>query len=233
MKTVGLLGGMSWESTVGYYQSINQGVREKLGGLNSAKIVVYSVNFDSVARLQRKGDWLSTAKMLTDAAKRIEAAGADFLLICTNTMHKVYDDISSNIGIPVLHIADAAARALRKNGITKVGLLGTSFTMEEDFYKKRLQAKHGIEVLIPNDPDRAIIHDVIYSELCRGITKESSKEEYLRIVNNLSREGVEGVILGCTEIGMLISQIDTDIPLFDTAEIHAQMAVEQSLPHIA
>ncbi|MCG8669339.1 MAG: aspartate/glutamate racemase family protein [Pseudomonadales bacterium] len=229
MKTVGLLGGMSWESTVGYYQLINQRVKEKLGGLNSAQIVLYSVNFDPIEKLQHQGDWVSTAEILSDAAKKIESAGADFLLICTNTMHKVYDEISSSIGIPILHIADATAESLKAKGIKKVGLLGTKFTMEEEFYKNRLDTLHGIAVIVPNELDREIIHKVIYNELCLGEVKADSKREYLRVVSSLSEEGADAVILGCTEIGLLISQNDTQVPLVDTTKIHAELAVEKMI----
>lgn len=229
MKTVGLLGGMSWESTVGYYQAINQGVKDRLGGLNSAQIVLYSVNFDPIEKLQHEGDWEGASRILSDASKSIEAAGADFLLICTNTMHKLYDDLSASISIPILHIADATAEILKESGITKVGLLGTKFTMEQDFYKDRLQSKHGIEVLVPNDSDRDVVHSVIYNELCLGQIEQSSKSEYLKIIDTLSEKGAQAVILGCTEIGMLVSQADTDVNLVDTTKIHAEQAVQELL----
>jgi len=229
MKTVGLLGGMSWESTVGYYQAVNQGVKEKLGGLSSAQIVLYSVNFDPIEKLQHQGDWDGTLQILADASKRIEAAGADFLLICTNTMHKLYDDLSASISIPILHIADATAESLKAKGIGKVGLLGTKFTMEQEFYKDRLQSMHGIEVSVPNEPDRDIVHSVIYNELCLGEINQDSKAEYLRIINALYLEGAEAVILGCTEIGMLVKQVDTHVPLVDTTKIHAERAVDELL----
>src|SRR5437868_867942 len=206
MKTVGLLGGMSWESTTGYYKAINEGVKHKLGGLHSAQIVMFSVDFDPIEKLQRKGDWDGAAQILSAAAKRIELAGADFLLICTNTMHKVAPQIEQSIAIPVLHIADTTAEVLVQNGVKKVGLLGTAFTMEEDFYKGRLQAKYGIDVVVPTQSDRKIIHTVIYNELCLGKVEPASKAEYLRIINELSQRGVEAVILGCTEIGMLVKQ---------------------------
>ena len=227
MKRAGLLGGMSWESTVGYYQAINQGVRETLGGLNSAQIILYSVNFNPIEKLQHQGDWAGTADILLDAAKRIEVAGADFLLICTNTMHRVYDEISSGIKIPVLHIADATGEELKRMNVSRVGLLGTRFTMEEDFYKKRLKDNFGIEVKVPNSKDRDLVHDVIYQELCLGVARQASKREYLRIIDDLAASGSQAVILGCTEIGLLISQDDTDTPLVDTTSIHARKAVEE------
>jgi len=229
LKTIGLLGGMSWESTVSYYTKINQGVKLKLGGLHSAKIVLYSVDFDSIEKLQHVGDWIATANILTKAAKNIESAGADFLIICTNTMHKVADEIKQNINIPLLHIADATAQALIKNKIKKVGLLGTSFTMEQEFYKGRLMINFNIEVVTPNVKDRKIIHNIIYNELCLGKIEKKSKFALLRIVDTLSTMGAEAVILGCTEIGLLIEQSDTQIPLYDTTDIHANSAVEYAI----
>ena len=229
MKTIGLLGGMSWESTVGYYRAINEGVKNSLGGLHSAKIVLYSVDFDSIEKLQREGDWEGTAKILSEAALNIQAAGAEFLLICTNTMHKVAKQIESAIDIPLLHIADATAEVLIRNGLKKVGLLGTSFTMEHEFYKGRLIQKFGLDVLVPSEEDRKIVHKIIYQELCLGKIVGESRSEYLRIINNLANEGAEAVILGCTEIGMLVNQSDTSVRLFDTTVIHAQKAVEQAI----
>ncbi|MBW1892661.1 MAG: aspartate/glutamate racemase family protein [Deltaproteobacteria bacterium] len=229
MKTIGLLGGMSWESTVGYYRAINEGVKKSLGGLHSAKIILHSVDFDPIEKLQQKGDWEGTTKILSEAALSIQAAGADFLLICTNTMHKVAPEIEKAIEIPLLHIADATAEHLTNNSISKVGLLGTAFTMEHDFYKGRLIEKYGLEVLVPNDRDRNIIHNVIYQELCLGQRIESSKAEYLRIIEHLSDQGAEAVILGCTEIGMLVSQADTKVELCDTTTIHAEKAVDYAI----
>lgn len=229
MKTIGLLGGMSWESTLEYYRMINDGVKRKLGKLHSAQIAMYSVDFEPIEQLQHAGDWEATATILSDAAKKIEAAGADFLLICTNTMHKVAPEIEASINIPLLHIADATGEALVKNGIKTVGLLGTAFTMEEDFYKERLSQKFDLEVLIPEKHDRELVHKVIYNELCLGETKEASKKEYLRIIQSLAENGAEGVILGCTEIGMLVKQTDTEIALFDTTVIHAKKAVELAI----
>jgi len=226
MKTIGLLGGMSWESTLGYYRKINEGVKNTLGGLHSAKIVMYSVDFGPIEKLQHAGDWEGTAKILSDAAKNIQAAGADFLLICTNTMHKVAPEIEAAIEIPLLHIADATAEILVKEDIKSVGLLGTAFTMEQDFYKGRLTNNYGIKVLVPNEEDREIIHKVIYQELCLGKIESNSKAEYLRIINALAAQGAEAVILGCTEIGMLVNQTDTNVRLLDTTVIHAEKAVE-------
>lgn len=229
MKIIGLLGGMSWESTVGYYRAINEGVKAKLGGFHSAKIALYSVDFEPIEKLQHAGDWDGTAAILSKAAIGVEAAGADFLLICTNTMHEVAPEIEKNISIPILHIADATAEVIKKNKLKTVGLLGTAFTMERTFYKDRLIEKHGINVLIPNDEDRKIVHDVIYNELCLGKIEASSKQEYIRIINELSASGAQAVILGCTEIGMLVKQADTDVLLLDTTAIHAQKAVEQAM----
>ena len=229
MKTIGLLGGMSWESTIGYYRVINEGVKNKLGGLHSAKVVLYSVDFDPIEKLQHKGDWEGTARILSKAAQRIESAGADFLLICTNTMHKVAPQIEESISIPLIHIADATAEVLLHEGIRSVGLIGTAFTMEQDFYKWRLSEKHGINVLVPNKKNRQIIHTIIYQELCLGKIEPNSKTEYLRIIDSLSHKGAEAVILGCTEIGMLVNQRDTKVRLFDTTAIHAEKAVEFAL----
>ena len=227
MKTVGLLGGMSWESTVGYYRAINEGVKHKLGGLHSAQIAMVSVDFGPIEKLQHQGDWEGTALILAEAAKSIEAAGADFLLICTNTMHKVAPQIEQAISIPILHIADATAERLIGDGIKTVGLLGTAFTMEQDFYKGRLEDKYGLKVITPNTDDRKIVHNVIYNELCLGKIELTSKHEYLRIMSELSLNGAEAIILGCTEISMLVKQSDTNVPLYDTTEIHAKKAVEE------
>ena len=229
MKTIGLLGGMSWESSVGYYRAINEGIKESLGGLHSAKIAMYSVDFDPIEKLQHDGDWEGTAKILSEAAKKVQSSGADFLLICTNTMHKVAPQIEESIDIPLLHIADATAEVLIKKGIKTVGLLGTAFTMEQDFYKGRLTENFGLSVLVPNEPDRKIIHDVIYKELCLGKSVPTSKAEYLRIIQALANQGAEAVILGCTEIGMLVDQTDTSVELVDTTYIHAHKAVEWAL----
>lgn len=226
MKTIGLLGGMSWESTLGYYRAINKGIQETLGGLHSAKIVMYSVDFEPIEKLQHAGDWEGTAKILSEAAQSIQAAGADFLLICTNTMHKVAPEIEAAIQIPLLHIADATAEILVNEGIKSVGLLGTAFTMEQAFYKGRLINNYGLKVLVPNEDDRQIVHKIIYQELCLGKIESGSKAEYLRIIDALAAQGAEAVILGCTEIGMLVNQADTSVRLLDTTAIHAEKAVE-------
>jgi aspartate racemase len=229
MKTIGLLGGMSWESTSHYYRLINQGINSRLGGLHSAQIVMLSIDFQPLERLMQSGEWLECGKFLTDSAKRIEAAGADFLLICTNTMHKVAQEVAGGIGIPLLHIGDAAAERIKEEKMGTVGLLGTRFTMEEEFYAGRLQQKHGLKVLTPDAGDRKIVHDVIFDELCRGEVHDSSREHYLRIINSMRDQGAEAVIAGCTEIGMLVEQRHTNMPLFDTTEIHAAQAVRFAL----
>ena len=229
MKTIGLLGGMSWESTVGYYRAINDGVKNTLGGLHSAKIAMYSVDFEPIEKLQHAGNWKETAIILSKAAKSVESAGADFLLICTNTMHKVAPEIEKSIKIPLLHIADATAEVLVHEGIKTVGLLGTAFTMEQDFYKGRLSENYGLNVLVPNKEDRQIVHKIIYQELCLGNIQANSKTEYLRIIDMLADQGAQAVILGCTEIGMLVNQNDTRIKLFDTTAIHAAKAVEYAI----
>jgi amino-acid racemase len=229
MKTIGLLGGMSWESTLGYYRAINEGVKKALGGLHSAKIALLSVDFDPIEKLQHKGDWEGASAILSDTALKIQAAGADFLLICTNTMHKVAQQVESAIDIPILHIADATADVLISNNIKRVGLLGTSFTMEHDFYKGRLSQKFGLDVLVPKKEDREIVHNVIFHELCLGKMVDKSKSEYIRIINSLADQGAEAVILGCTEIGMLVNQKDTNVKLIDTTVIHAEKAVEYAI----
>ncbi|MDE1516046.1 MULTISPECIES: aspartate/glutamate racemase family protein [Vibrio] len=229
MKTIGMLGGMSWESTASYYKAINESVRHKLGGLHSAKICMYSVDFNEIERLQHQGKWAETAKILSKAASRIESGGADFLLICTNTMHKVAPEIESSISIPILHIADATAKKLVSDGIKKVGLLGTRFTMEQDFYKQRIIDRFGVEVIVPNADEQTVIHDIIYNELCLGIIKQNSRNQYLKIINGLYHQGAEAIILGCTEIALLVQQEHTDIPLYDTTAIHAEEAVLLSL----
>lgn len=229
MKTIGLIGGMSWESTLSYYKAINQGIKKQLGGLHSAKLVLFSVDFDEIEKLQHQGKWQETADILSNAAVSIEKAGADFFLICTNTMHKVAEQVQSSVSIPLLHIADATALELLTQNISKVGLLGTAFTMEQDFYKSRLTDKFGIDVLVPNTEQRAQVHQIIYQELCQGKIKPESKAIYLDIVDELYKQGCEGVILGCTEIALLIQQQDTNVPLYDTTQIHAERAIEVSL----
>lgn len=229
MKTIGLLGGMSWESTQHYYQLINENIRARCGDLHSAKIVMISVDFAEIAALQQQGAWEKAGFLLAEAACRIEGAGADSLLICTNTMHKVAEPIQAAIQIPVLHIADATALELLKAGVKTVGLLGTAFTMEQDFYKGRLSQQFGLNVVVPDADDRQLVHTIIYQELCLGKIQPASKQTYLEIVERLVQQGAEAVILGCTEIGLLLQQSDTDIPLFDTMVIHAQAAVEWAL----
>lgn len=229
MKTIGLLGGMSWESTIGYYRAINEGVKEVLGGFHSAKIMLYSVDFDPIEKMLSQGDWDGTARILTVAAQKLQVAGADFLVICTNTMHRVAPQIEAAIEIPLLHIADATAQRLIDDGIRKVGLLGTAYTMEQEFYMGRLQRRHGLEVVIPDAEDRELVHDVIFNELCMGKIETRSRERFLDIIHRLVQEGAEAVILGCTEIGMLVRQKDTDSKLYDTTVIHAEKAVESAM----
>lgn len=227
MKTIGLIGGMSWESTVTYYQIINETVRDELGGLHSAKILLYSVDFAEIEECQAKGEWERSGEILADAAMRLESAGADFIVICTNTMHKVVSQIQAKIRIPIVHIADATAEALLQAGITKTALLGTKYTMTQDFYKDRLVQK-GISVVIPNEKEIEKVNDVIYNELCLGIVSDESREDYIRVIERLKEEGAQAVILGCTEIGLLISQSDSVLPVFDTTQIHAKAAAEKA-----
>lgn len=228
MKTIGLLGGMSWESTIPYYRIINEEVKNRLGGLHSAKIIVYSVEFAEIEKCQSSGNWDESGEILGQAAKGIEAAGADFILICTNTMHKVAAQISSKIQIPLIHIADATADELEKSHIRRVGLLGTKYTMTQDFYKKRLTDR-GMEVLIPDDAAVEVINSIIFDELCVGEIREASRRKFQDAVKRLAEQGAEGVILGCTEIGLLLRQSDVSIPVFDTTVIHAKRAVEIAL----
>nr|WP_315373537.1 aspartate/glutamate racemase family protein [uncultured Selenomonas sp.] len=228
MKTIGLIGGMSWESTVTYYQIINETIKNRLGGLHSAKCILYSVDFDEIEKYQTRGEWDKSADVLSEAAQVLERAGADYIVICTNTMHKVVPEIGRRIHIPILHIADMTAVQLKKQGIRKVGLLGTKYTIQQDFYKNIL-IRQGIEVIVPNDDDVDVVNRVIYDELCLGKIFEKSKAAYLDIIHKLARNGAQGIILGCTEIGLLIQQSDTDIPLFDTTLIHAEQAALKSL----
>ncbi|MEP1445455.1 MAG: aspartate/glutamate racemase family protein [Paraglaciecola sp.] len=229
MKTIGLIGGMSWESTANYYQLINQGIKQRLGGLHSAKLVLVSVDFAEIEALQHQGNWQKTAEILSNAAKSLELAGADFFLICTNTMHKVASQVENAVTIPLLHIADATGSQLISNKLNKVGLLGTKFTMQQDFYKDRLHSNFSIDVLVPSHIEQDFVHDVIYQELCLGKVKEQSRKQYLEIINCLSRRGAQGIILGCTEIGLLIEKSHTQSILYDTTLIHAQAAVLESL----
>ena len=229
MKTIGLIGGMSWESTVEYYRVINESVRERLGGLHSAKCVLYSVDFAEVEESQRRGQWPEAAQLLVGAAQRVEKAGADFVLICTNTMHKLADTVQAGIGIPLLHIADATAEKVKQAGRQRVGLLGTRFTMEEDFYRGRLASQFGLEVMIPDTKDRETVHRIIYEELCVGTIRPESRAQVADIMSRLVEMGAEGIILGCTELGLLIGAEDCRVPLFDTTRIHALAAVECAL----
>ena len=228
MKTIGLLGGMSWESTVTYYQIINETIKARLGGLHSAKIYLHSVDFAEIEKHQSKGEWDKSAVVLSKAAKSLEQAGADYIVICTNTMHKVAPDIEKEINIPIVHIADATAEELQKDGIKRVALLGTKYTMTQDFYKQRIQAR-GIEVMIPDAEDVDIVNQVIYDELCLGKISSDSRKEFVRIIAELQDQGAEGVILGCTEIGLLIGKEDSSLPVYDTAQIHARVAALKSL----
>jgi aspartate racemase len=220
---------MSWESTVSYYRIINETVRERLGGLHSAKIVLYSVDFHQVERLQRAEDWEEAGRLLAQAASSLEAAGADLLVLCTNTMHKVAPAIEEAVAIPLLHIADPTADEIKAAGIRKIGLLGTRFTMEQDFYRDRLQRVHGIDVLIPGEDDRETVHRVIYDELCLGTVRDSSRDEFREIINRLVGDGAQAVILGCTEIAMLVGAADSPVPVFDTTSIHARRAAEWAI----
>ncbi len=229
MKTIGLLGGMSWESSALYYRILNEEVKDRLGGLHSARCVMLSVDFAEIERLQMAAEWEQAGALLAEEARRIEAAGAEMLLLCTNTMHKLAPQIEAAIAIPFLHIADATGAAIRRAGLKTIGLLGTRFTMEEAFYADRLRQRWGLEVLIPEPADREIVHQIIYDELVLGIVRDESRREYLRNIDGLRRRGAEGIIEGCTEIGMLIGPEHTDVPLFDTTRIHALAAVEAAL----
>ncbi len=225
MNTIGLIGGMSWESTASYYQAINLGVKQRLGGLHSAKLVMVSLDFAEIEYMQQRGDWSGAAEILTKAAKNLQAAGADGFMICTNTMHKVAKQVQKEVAIPLMHIADGTAEVLKRDGVSRVGLLGTGFTMEEEFYKGRL-AEFGLNVLVPDQQQRQRVHDVIYQELCLGTILPKSKNEYLQIVDSLEKRGAEAVILGCTEIGLLIQQEHTSVALYDTTQIHVDAALD-------
>ena len=229
MKTIGLIGGMSWESTAEYYRIINETVKERLGGLHSAKIVMYSVDFEEVGECQREGKWDEATNLMIDAAKRVERGGADFVLICTNTMHKMAEDVAANINIPLLHIVDVTAEKVIPSGFKKLGLLGSTFTMEEDFCKGRLKEKYGLDVVIPSEADGQVVHNVIFKELCVGEIKGSSREHVKTIMKKLIDNGAQGIILGCTELPLLIKQEDCAVPLFDTTAIHAKAAVDYAL----
>jgi aspartate racemase len=229
MKTIGLLGGMSWESTVPYYQAINRVVGARLGGLHSARIVLFSVDFHEIEQLQHADRWDEAAEILIRAARALERAGADFLVLCTNTMHKVAPEITRAVPLPLVHIADATAERIKAAGLPRVGLVATRFTMEQDFYRGRLERGHGLQVLVPPPEDREIVHRVIYDELCRGVVREESRAEYRRIVADLVRHGADGIILGCTEITLLFRPPDASVPVFDTTEIHAEAAAAYAL----
>ncbi|TVR05516.1 MAG: aspartate/glutamate racemase family protein [Spirochaetaceae bacterium] len=229
MRTIGLIGGMSWESTLEYYRLINQGVAKRLGGLHSARCLLYSVDFAEIEQLQTAGDWDTAATILADAAARLERGGADFIVLCTNTMHIVADAITAAVSVPLLHIADATADAIRAAGIRTVGLLGTRFTMEQEFYLGRLRDTHRLTVVVPEASDRELVHSVIYTELCRGEIRPQSRTDYVAVIDRMSAAGAEGIILGCTEIGLLIRPADSRLPLFDTTRIHADAAVAGAL----
>lgn len=229
MKTIGLLGGMSWESTVEYYRIINERIRERKGGLHSARVVIHSFDFAEIELLQQNGRWEDAARALTDAARGLERAGADVLVIATNTMHKVADEIENGVSIPLLHIADATAARITELGVGTVGLLGTAFTMEEDFYRDRLKRVHGIKTIVPDATDRQTVHRVIYEELCIGSIRDRSRQMFREIIGRLVSRGAEGIVLGCTEISLLVENGDADVPLFDTTEIHAVAAAEWAI----
>jgi aspartate racemase len=229
MKTIGLLGGMSWESSAEYYRLINEAVKARLGGLHSAQSLLYSFDFAQIEALQHAGRWDDAAALLIAAAQQLERGGADFLIICTNTMHKLADAVQAAITIPLLHIADPTAAQIQAAGLTRVGLLGTAFTMEEAFYRGRLEDKYGLTVLVPEVHDRRLVHRIIYDELCLGITTIASRKQYVRVIRSLAEQGAEGVILGCTEIGLLIQPTDSPLPIFDTTRLHAEAAVDYAL----
>ena len=229
MKTIGLIGGMSWESSLEYYRIINEEVKKQVGGLHSAKSLMYSVDFAEIEQLQHNGEWDKATQLMVDAAKNLERGGADFVIICTNTMHKMAKAVEEAISIPLLHIADPTAQAIKTQNLTKVALLGTKYTMEQDFYKGRLIGNFGLGVIVPDDADRQIIHDVIYDELCLGNIRTESKKKFVDIIEKLHQDGAQGVILGCTEVGLLIKQEDVTIPVFDTTLVHAVAAVNLAL----
>jgi aspartate racemase len=229
LKTIGLIGGMSWESTVPYYRQINETVKERLGGLHSARLVLYSVDFHEIERLQHAGDWAAAGEQLAQAARSLQAAGADFLVLCTNTMHKVAASIEAAVTIPLFHIADPTAEAIKEAGYTRVGLIGTRFTMEQDFYLERLRQRHGLEVLVPDLPGRELVHRIIYEELCLGRVVPASREIYRQVMAEMADQGVQAIILGCTEISLLVGATDASVPLFDTTAIHARGAAEWAL----
>ena len=229
MKTIGIIGGMSWESSLLYYRLINQGVKERLGGLHSAQLLMHSVDFAPIEALQHNGDWDGAAEILVDAAQRLERGGADFFLIGTNTMHRVADSVAAAVDIPLLHIADATGSVLQTDGVRRIGLLGTAFTMELGFYRDRIEQEFGIDVVVPEMHDRQMVHDIIYQELCQGQVDDESREVYLAIIDRMREQDIDGVILGCTEICMLVEPQHTDIRLYDTTAIHVRQAVDRAL----
>ena len=229
MKTIGLIGGMSWESTVPYYRQINETVKAQLGGLHSAKLVLVSVDFHEIEALQRAGDWEAAGAAMAQAARALAAAGADMVVLCTNTMHKVAQHIEAAVRIPLLHIADPTAAALQQAGVQRVGLLGTRFTMEQDFYRDRLVQQHGLQVITPDAPQRDTVHRIIYEELCLGVVRPESREAYRQVMASLVAQGAQAIILGCTEISLLVGEQDSSVPLFDTTALHAHAAAMQAL----
>jgi aspartate racemase len=229
MRTIGLIGGMSWESSVEYYRRLNEAVRERLGSLHSAECVMWSVDFAEIEALQRAGDWAAAARRLADLGARLERAGAECLVLCTNTMHRVADELQAAVEIPLLHIADATAARVQAAGVQTVGLLATRYTMEQDFYRGRLQARHGLDVLVPPEPDLTLVHDVIYDELCQGRVLDASREQYRRVIADLEAAGARGIVYGCTEIDLLVGPEDAAVPVFDTTQIHVETAVDWAL----
>ena len=229
MKVIGLIGGMSWNSSAIYYRVINELVNEKLGGLHSARIILYSLDFDDIELAQRQGRWDDATSILGEAGNALKCAGADFLVMCTNTMHKVADAVAERAGLPLLHIADVTGNAITEQGITVVGLLGTRFVMDEQFYRERLRERFGIKVLVPREEEQTIIHQIIYAELCQGIIKDSSRHACVEIIAGLTKKGAEGIVLGCTELPLLIKPSDVKVPLFDTTRLHATAAVKMAL----
>jgi aspartate racemase len=229
MKTIGLIGGMSWESSQEYYRIINETARARLGGLHSAQSLMFSFDFAEIEELQHAGNWEEATRRMVRAAQMLEQGGAEFVLICTNTMHKMAKDVQDGISVPLIHIADPTGEAIKAQGITKIGLLGTKYTMEHDFYKGRLVDEFGLKVIIPDKEDRQVVHDIIYDELCLGKIREASRKKYLEVIRKFGEQGAQGVILGCTEIGLLVQQADTSLPIFDTTRIHAEAAVTLAL----
>jgi aspartate racemase len=229
MQTVGLIGGLSWESTAVYYRLLNEGIRAHLGGLHSAQMLLWSFDFAEIETLQNAGDWQQATTLMIDAAQRLERGGANYVLICSNTMHKMAHEVSAAISIPLLHIADGVGNAAQQMGLRKVGLLATRYTMEQDFYKARLIEQYGLDVVIPDEPGRTVVHDVIYTELCQGIVTDASKQQYLAVINQLMAQGIEAIVLGCTEIGLLIQPSDVSLPVFDTTSLHVETAIQAVL----